>query len=33
VIESLISAVKEGELDMQIQSASKRLRDGFKKMP
>jgi hypothetical protein len=33
VIESLIAAVKEGELDMQIQSASKRLRDGFKKMP
>jgi hypothetical protein len=31
VIESLIDAVKNGELDVQIEAASTKLRDGFKK--
>ena len=30
VLDNVIAAVKDGELDVQIQSASKRLRDGFK---
>lgn len=31
VIESIIDAVKNGELDVQIEAASTKLRDGFKK--
>jgi hypothetical protein len=31
VLETVISAVKNGELDMQIEAASAKLRDGFKK--
>ncbi len=31
VLETVITAVKNGELDVQIESASGKLRDGFKK--
>jgi hypothetical protein len=31
VLETVIAAVKNGELDTQIESASAKLRDGFKK--
>lgn len=31
VLEAVITAVKNGELDVQIESASSKLRDGFKK--
>ena len=31
VLETVITAVKNGELDVQIESASSKLRDGFKK--
>lgn len=31
VLETVISAVKNGELDLQIEAASTKLRDGFKK--
>jgi hypothetical protein len=31
VLETVISAVNNGELDMQIEAASSKLRDGFKK--
>jgi hypothetical protein len=31
VLDVVIAAVKNGELDVQIESASTKLRDGFKK--
>ena len=31
VLETVITAVKNGELDVQIEAASTKLRDGFKK--